>query len=72
MTFVEDSLVNKIVEFGTLVGKQLPTRESKFMYYAVYRYDNKVYAIIFDSDDEDISGEEISEKEISSYLGVDF
>lgn len=63
-----DNLIDRVLEFGTEIGRQLPCRESKGMYYAIYRYDGVVYAINFDRDDNSLDGEEITEDQISEYI----
>jgi hypothetical protein len=65
--FIDDNLAYEVEENGELVGEQEPTRESKWTYYAVYRYKNNVYAIILDSTGV-IGGEQITEQEISQYI----
>lgn len=68
MTFIDDSLAYDVARAGEFVGKQTPTRESKWTYYAIYRFKNKVYALIVDGDGDILSGEEINENEISQYI----
>jgi hypothetical protein len=65
--FIDDNLAYEVVENGELVGEQEPTRESKWTYYAVYRYKNNVYAIILDGTGV-IGGEQITEQEIPQYI----
>lgn len=66
--FIDNSLLYDIVDHGQLVGEQTPTRESKGMWYEIYRYDGNVYAIIQDMNAGVVSGELIAETDISKYI----
>ena len=66
MPFISDTLMHQVVQEGTLIGKQEPTAESKYMYYAVYKYLGNFYAIVFSDGAE--CGELIAEDQISRYI----
>jgi len=59
-----------IIDKGISIGAQVPERATKFMYYELFRYNGKIYAVIFDRDRESCGCEEITEAEISQYLGT--
>lgn len=67
MNFIDDAVAYDAIDNGELVGKQEPTRESKGMWYEVYRLNGKVYAIGM-SESGMSFGEEITEEQISQYI----
>lgn len=67
--FIDDSVMNKALDSGKLIGKSEPTRDTKFSWYGVYLFEGCLIAIVFQApDDWAICAEEITKDELPLYV----